>query len=148
MKCGKCTDPDYCACADFFASWRAYWSGAMDHLMTREQIAHRNSSRPLPQGPPRMTAQELMSPSWTLNEGDMPASWIGHCDDCYQPICDEGRMRRAFNWLCYRLLLAWPDRWMPWPLLPHAGSYAYSCGCKNRRLALRARASSDAGGRG
>jgi hypothetical protein len=46
VKCGRCTDPTYCACADFFASWRAYWSGAMDDRMTSEQIAERDARRP------------------------------------------------------------------------------------------------------
>lgn len=78
--------------------------------------------------------------AWELNTGDLPPSWIGHCNDCFQPITGEGWLKLAFYWLCYRLLLAWPDRWMPWPILPYAGAYAYACRCPNRAAALRAHA--------
>lgn len=41
MKCRRCTDPDYCACHDFFTSFRAFWRGDYDHLMTPEQVRRR-----------------------------------------------------------------------------------------------------------
>jgi hypothetical protein len=46
MKCGRCNDPAYCPCADFFKSWRAYWAGELDHLMTPEQKKRRDDARP------------------------------------------------------------------------------------------------------
>lgn len=36
------------------------------------------------------------------------------------------RARWIFCWACWRLTLHWPQRWMPWRLLPFAGEYAYS----------------------
>jgi hypothetical protein len=45
MKCRRCTDTTYCPCADFFASWRAYHRGEIDHLMTPQQIAQRVAGR-------------------------------------------------------------------------------------------------------
>jgi hypothetical protein len=45
MKCLRCTDPTYCPCADFFASWTAYHRGELDHWMTDEQVARRLSER-------------------------------------------------------------------------------------------------------
>lgn len=36
MNCGRCDDDGYCACADFFASYRAFHRGEYDHLMKQE----------------------------------------------------------------------------------------------------------------
>ena len=72
---------------------------------------------------------------WDLNIGNLPVEWIGHCNECHAPIVGYGWWRRLFHAACFRLLMAIPDRWMPWAILPYAGNHAYTCNCKNRAAA-------------
>lgn len=68
-----------------------------------------------------------------------------YCEACYGPVSPGGLIGWLRDWICFRLLLAWPTRWMPWPLLPYAGNWAYGCSHLHKRRAAALRARQDTG---
>jgi hypothetical protein len=77
-----------------------------------------------------------------LNNGELPAQWVGHCNRCVQPITNPGALRRALYWLCYQWVMYIPGqataatKWQG-AILARAGGWAFECGCENRRAALQ-----------
>jgi hypothetical protein len=79
-------------------------------------------------------------------------AWLdepGQCRPCHGPIVPKTGLGMFRDWLCYRIVLWWPNRFfMSAPhaaILPYAGTHAFTCTCwpKVRAAALRARASQE-----
>lgn len=97
--------------------------------------------------PTRIEAMTGPSRGYELNDGtNLPDGWVGHCNDCVQPISDHSRFERARAWLAYHVVMLLPMHrsWgyrLAMPLLPFAGQWAFECGCSNRAACLSAQES-------
>jgi hypothetical protein len=59
------------------------------------------------------------------------------CDKCHAPPFSRlPRMERWLSWVCYWLVMHWPDRWFVskphLAILPWAGNVGFSCHCPTR----------------
>ena len=65
------------------------------------------------------------------------------CGKCHAPIIPRGAAELAWSWLCWWLVMRWPDRWFVnrahMAILPWAGNIAFRCTCWSNQGRARAK---------
>jgi hypothetical protein len=70
-------------------------------------------------------------------QNDLIEEAADYCEECNGPVLPGGLIGWVRDWICFRLVLVWPSRWIAWPLLPHAGSWAFGCSHLHKRRARK-----------